>query len=185
MDNVNLLKPINIIVGMIIIALSLIVLIFGNATLITLILLLASGLLFVGFGRIFNGITNEALSKTSKIAKYFTGLLSIIISLIIFIQNPEKPSFVVIFFPTLFGYALIFIAFARIAVGYLVETYPKPYRAALILIGIMTLMIAFLIFVFFPMIGYFIFLMLISLSLLMDGLARVSLGFVLKKTKTN
>ena len=183
MENESLFKNINLVVGLVITALSLIVLIFSTATLISLIILLSISFLFVGFGRIYNGFINETLNRTSKFAKYITGALSVIISIVMMILALTDPSLAILIFTNLFGYTLLFIGISRIGVGYLMESYPKQYRAALIIIGIITFIFSFLILVF-PVFGYFILVMLISLSLLINGLIRISLGLIVKKIKS-
>lgn len=177
MENSKIPININIIVGFIIIVLSLIVLIFGAETLIVLILLLSFVFLFIGFGRIFNGITNESLSRTNKITKYLTGALSIIISLVVISIALGNPSLAILIFTNLFGYTLIFIGISRISIGYLAKSYSKNVRVTIISVGIITIIFAILILVF-PTFGYFILVMLISFALFLNGLTRVLVGYI-------
>ena len=181
MENTNALNNFNIFVGAIIVILSLIVMIFGAATLITLILLISFVFIFVGFGRIFNGLTNESLSKISKVFKHITGILSIVISITLISISFSNPDFAILIFTNLFGYLLAFIGISRIIVGYRLEIITKQYRIAVILIGAITLTFAILILIF-PTLGYFILVMLISLSLLLNGLTRVLIGLLSAKS---
>ena len=182
MENENLIKNINIVVGSIIILLSIIVLFYGTAALISLILLLAIAFLFMGIGRLFNAYSNTLLNKLSKYIKYSTGFISIIVSIAVLVITIVNPSLSILILINLFGYVLIIIGVARIAVGYLMELYPIVYRVFLVIVGILTFVFAFIV-LLFPILGYFILVTLVSLSLLVNGLARVLFGIVVKKIK--
>ncbi|NVM45537.1 MAG: DUF308 domain-containing protein [Candidatus Lokiarchaeota archaeon] len=183
MENESLLKNINIIVGLIIIVLSIITLFYGVITLITLIILISIAFLFAGIGRAYNAITNDSLTKASKFMKYFSGLLSIIISIAAIFIALFNPGLAILMFSNLFGYLLIFIGVARISVGYLMESYTTLYRTVLILVGIITFIFSFII-LMFPIFGYFVIVMLISASLLLNGITRLSFGLALKRIKS-
>jgi uncharacterized membrane protein HdeD (DUF308 family) len=181
MENENIFKNVNVIVGLVIIALSLIILFFGTITLIILIILISIGFLFAGFGTLYNALINTSLTKTSKYLKFIAGIITTAISISVLVIALVDPDFLLLVFINIFGLGLIVIGIARIMVGYFMETYPKTYRAALILVGTITCIFAFLILTF-PTFGYFIILMMISLSLLLNGMIRVILGFVLKES---
>lgn len=184
MKNENLVRNVNVLVGLVIIVLSIITLFYGIITLITLILFFSIAFLFAGFGRVYNAISNDVLSKASRFMKYLSGLLSIILSIVNIIITIVNPSLSILLFSNLFGYLLIFIGVARISVGYLMESYSKIYRAVLILVGVITFIFSFIILIF-PIVGYFILVMLISASLLLNGITRVSFGLALKKIISN
>ncbi|MBY9021272.1 MAG: hypothetical protein KGD67_09450 [Candidatus Lokiarchaeota archaeon] len=72
----------------------------------------------------------------------------------------------------LLGYMFIIIGVSRIAVGLLVENYSKVYRVFLVLVGIFSFLFAFIV-LLYPTFGYFVLVILLSLSLLINGLVRV------------
>ncbi len=180
MEKDNLLIRVNIIVGLIIIILAILTIIFANILLLTLMLLLSIALLFVGIGRISNAFLNEKLNKIGKALKYFTGILAIAVSISIMIITMINPTFSILILINLVGYTLLAIGIARIFVGIMMEKYSKKYRFILIIVGIASLIFAFLV-VIFPTFGYFVIVILLSLSLLFNGFARIS--YALSKIK--
>lgn len=180
MEKEDLLIRFNIIIGLIIIFLSILVIIFSSAALLSLMILLSIALLFAGIGRLYNSFANEQLNKIAKIIKFLVGLLAIVISLTILILSIINPSVSILLLINLFGYSFIIIGCARIAIGFLVEKYTKQYRFFLVLVGIVTFVFAFIM-ILFPTFGYFVLVILLSLSLLFNGLARVMYSVLNKK----
>jgi len=173
MEKENILTGVNFVFGVLIIILSILVIIFLNAALLSIMILLSIALLFAGIGRLYNGFVNEKLSKFTKALKFITGALAIIISLIVIIVSVIEPTVSILLLIDLFGYMLIIIGVSRIAIGLLIEKYTKEYRVFLVLVGIISFVFAFIV-IIFPTFGYFVLVILLSFSLLVNGLARVS-----------
>ena len=173
MEKLSLFDYINIFIGLITIAFSLIVIIYANIALITLIILLSITLLVAGAGRVYNSFLDKNLNKIGKILKFGTGLLAIIMSITIILILVINPMFSIVLLINLLGYTLIVIGIVRIFIGIMVEKYPKKYRFILILVGIICFVFAFLVLVF-PTLGYFLIVIFLSISLLVNGLARMS-----------
>ncbi len=74
----------NIILGIIAVVLGFVVLAFPSYTALFLVTLLAFGLLVLGIARIIQGITNKIMSKWSRAFLIGVGVLSLIISFIVF-----------------------------------------------------------------------------------------------------
>ena len=74
----------NIILGIVAIGLGFAVLAFPSSTTLLLVTLLAVGLLVVGIARIVQGIVNKYISKWSRAALIGVGILSLVISFIVF-----------------------------------------------------------------------------------------------------
>jgi len=172
MEKDSILTRVNLVVGLIIIILAIIVIIFSNAALLSIMILLSIALLFAGIGRLYNAFTNEKLKKIAKILKFVTGLLAIILSLTIIIISIVEPATSILLLINLLGYMFIIIGVSRIAVGLLVERYTKEYRFFLVLIGILSFVFAFIV-IFYPTFGYFVLVILLSSTLLINGLVRV------------
>ena len=173
MEQENILIRVNIFVGLIIIILSILTLILSNIVLISLIILLSIALLFSGIGRISNAFLNERLNKAGKALKYLTGILAIVISISIMIITIINPTFSIIILINLVGYILIAISISRIFIGIMMQKYSKKYRFILFIVGIASLIFALLVLIF-PTFGYFVIVILLSLSLLLNGFARVT-----------
>ncbi|HET8792964.1 MAG TPA: DUF308 domain-containing protein, partial [Nitrososphaeraceae archaeon] len=77
----------NIILGALAIILSIIVIAFPIFAIGMLVTLLALGLLFIGIARIVHGVTNKNTSKWSRIFLIAVGVLSIGVSIMVFV-NP-------------------------------------------------------------------------------------------------
>ena len=74
----------NIVLGGLTIGLGIVVLAFPLLATIFLVTLLAVGLLFVGFARIIHGVVNKNISKWSRIFLIGVGILSLVVSFIVF-----------------------------------------------------------------------------------------------------
>ena len=172
MEKENILTNINLVVGLIIIVLSVLVIIFSNAALLSIMGLFSIAILFIGIGRLYNAFSNEKLSKLVKALKFITGVLAIILSIIILIVTLIEPVSSILLLINLLGYMFIIIGVSRIAVGILVEDYSNVYRVFLALVGIFSFFFAFIV-LLYPTFGYFVLVILLSLSLLINGLARV------------
>ncbi|MFW9952156.1 MAG: HdeD family acid-resistance protein [Candidatus Thorarchaeota archaeon] len=180
MEDQKLLSILNIIIGIVVISLSFIVIIFSAQTLATLITLLAIIFLFIGFARIINGFIDEKLTKLGKILKFFTGILGIVVGLLVIIITIINPTYSISILIDSFAIVLTIIGASRIFLGINIQSYPKSYRITMILGGTLTIVLGILIFVF-PMIGYFILIVILSIALLINGIIRVSHGAITRK----
>jgi len=172
LEKENILTGVNLVIGLMIIILSLIVIVFSNAALLSIMILMSIALFFAGTGRLYNVFANQKLNKSAKILKFIVGLLAIILSLVIIIITIVEPTTSILLLINLFGYMFIIIGVSRIAIGLLVENFTKEYRFFLVLVGIISFIFAFIV-IFYPTIGYFVLVILLSMSLLINGLARV------------
>ena len=172
MEDESTFKSINIIIGFIIFILSILVLILANVLLLSLMVLLSIAVLVSGIGRLYNAFYNKQLNKIGKILKFITGLLASIIGLIILILTIVDPSASIALAISLIGYTFIVIGVVRIFIGIMMENYQKEFRIFLVIIGILTMIFAFII-VLFPALGYFVMIVYISLTLMFNGLTRM------------
>lgn len=176
MEEDRSIDRINMMIGFIVFALSIIVLIMANVVILSLMVLLAIGILASGIGRVYNAFYNKKLNKISKILKIITGIIAIVVGIIVLIFMITDPSASIVFLFSLIGYAFITIGVARIFVGIMMENYKKEYRIFLITVGIITMVFAFIV-VLFPTIAYFVLITYISLTLMFNGLTRIIYEF--------
>ncbi|MCJ7649712.1 MAG: DUF308 domain-containing protein, partial [Candidatus Lokiarchaeota archaeon] len=120
------------------------------------------------------------LNKFGKIVKLVTGILAILVGVLVLILTITVPSVSIILLISLIGYLFIIIGIARIFMGILMESYKKEYRIFLIIIGIITMIFAFIV-VLFPALGYFVLITYISLTLMINGLTRIVFSLFGKK----
>ena len=156
-------NSVNIIIGFIVLSISIIVLILPNAVILSLIILLSIAIMASGVARIYNAFYSTYLNKIGKILKLITGILTFLVGLIVIIITYINPSISIIILISTIGYTFIVIGVARIFMGVVNEGYKKEYRIFLIIVGIITLIFAFMI-VLFPILGYFILITYISLT---------------------
>ncbi|MFX0143528.1 MAG: DUF308 domain-containing protein [Candidatus Hodarchaeota archaeon] len=166
----------NLVIGILVIGLSIFVIIFHQITIIILIIILAIAILISGIGRLLNAFFNKKLNKYGIITKFTTGLIAIIISVFVLITSIFNPTLSQILFINLYGLTLFLIGIARIIVGAITERYKKPNRILLIFVGFITLSFSLIVMVF-PNVGNFVVLLLFSLTLIFNGLARIVFGF--------
>ena len=72
-ENSEVLRRINILSGSILIVLAVMILVFPDLTLITLLLMISTAILILGISRVINASRNETLAPKIKILKFVTG----------------------------------------------------------------------------------------------------------------
>ena len=180
MEEKSIFNSVNSVIGIIIISLSIIVLIFANVVILSLMILLSIAVIFSGIGRIYNAFYNTQLNKFGKILKLITGIIALLMGGLVLILTITVPSVSIILLISLIGYTFIIIGIARIFMGILMESYKKEYRIFLVMIGIITMIFAFTV-VLFPALGYFVLITYISLTLMINGLTRIVFSLFGKK----
>ncbi len=180
MEGKSRFNSINSIIGIVIISLSIIVLVFSNVVVLSLIILLSIAVIFSGIGRIYNAFYNTLLNKFGKILKLVTGVIAVLIGFIVLILTLTVPGVSIILLISLIGYTFIIIGIARIFMGILMESYKKEYRIFLVMIGLITMVFAFMI-ILFPALGYFVLITYLSLTLMINGLTRIIFSLFGKK----
>ncbi|MFX0039232.1 MAG: DUF308 domain-containing protein [Promethearchaeota archaeon] len=169
-------------IGFLVIGLSIFVIIFYQISVIILIIILAVAILLSGIGRLLNALFNKKLNKYGIVTKFITGLIAITVSMFVLITSIFNQTLSQILFINLYGLTLFLIGIARIIIGSTTEKYKKANRIFLIFIGSITLCFSLIIMIF-PNAENFVALLLISLTLIFNGLARIIFGFYgIKKT---
>ena len=144
-------------------------------------MVLLSVIFFIfGIGRLIDAFSDDKLNKFAVIAKFLTGLLASIMGIIILSIIIIYSTFSIIFLINLFALVLLIIGIVRIVIGILVDKYSMEYRILLIIVGILSFIVS-LVVLFLPPFNYYISVLMISLTLLINGLARVFYGLYEKK----
>lgn len=180
MEEKSRFNSINSIIGIIIISLSIIVLIFANVVVLSLMIVLSIAVIFSGIGRIYNAFYNTLLNNFGKILKLVTGVIAVLVGVLVLILTLTVPSVSIILLISLIGYTFIIIGMARIFMGILMDSYKKEYRIFLVMIGLITMIFAFIV-VLFPALGYFVLITYLSLTLMINGLTRIVFSLFGKK----
>lgn len=177
------LKASNLLFGLGIIILSIGVMILSiiNIMLIILIVILSIALFVSGVVRIINASSIEIIKNEVATYKLVTGLLAIILAIIVFFSTITQPHVAIELLILIFAFALILTGIVRFSVGLSTKGYPKWFRVLLATIGISTIILSIIMFVlpfFLTDLDYIILIFLLSISLLINGIAKLILGII-------
>ncbi|MFX0188567.1 MAG: DUF308 domain-containing protein [Candidatus Hodarchaeota archaeon] len=177
------LKTSNLLFGLAIIILSIVVMILSiiNIILLILIAILSIALFVSGIVRIINASSIEIIENEVATYKFVTGLLAIILAIIIFFSTITEPNVAIELLILIFAFALILTGIVRFAVGLSTKGYPMWFRVFLVIVGISTIILSIVIFILpflLPFLDYIILIFLLSISLLINGIAKLILGII-------
>ena len=167
----------NFFLGTTIIFISIILFFFNIFFVLGLMLLLSFNFILAGVARIINSFLDKKLDKISLIAKILTGSIAILIGLVALLLTLFFPTISIDILLILFKFVLFLFGANSILIGYYSEVYTNLFKKLLILIGVITLSFS-IIMIFIPILGYYLLVYLISLTLLINGILRVTQAFV-------
>jgi uncharacterized membrane protein HdeD (DUF308 family) len=165
------IRILQIIVGIIAIALSITVIINPGFAIEFLVFLLSITLLVVGIERVSIGFLPYIRKSSTRIGNIVLGGLAIALSIIVI----GFPIFTIGFLVTLLALGLLFIGIARIIHGVLDKQTSKWSRIFLIGVGILSIGISFMVFVN-PVVGIFILAFMLAVNLLIIGIESIVHG---------
>jgi len=175
------LRASNLLFGLGIIGLAIVVMILTMIQLpiLVLILILSIALFISGLVRIINASSIEIIGNEMATYKAMTGLLAMLLAVIIFFSTLTQPQEAIALLILVFAFALILSGIVRFSVGYNTKGYPKGFRVFLMIIGGITIVISIVIFILqLALADYLTLIFLLSISLLLNGLAKVILGII-------
>ena len=167
---------INLLIGLLIINLSILVIVYHQIAITILIILLSIAIFSSGIGRLLNALYNKKLNMYGTITKFITGIIAITISMLVLIISIFNSNLSQIVFINLYGLTLFLIGIARIIIGIITDKYKKENRILLVIVGVITLFFSLIVMVF-PNLENFLVLLLFSLTLIFNGIARILFGF--------
>ena len=165
------LRAVNLIVGFITLLLSLVVLLNPELAITTIILVLAISLIIIGSVRIFIGFLDESLTDKLRAFNIFIGLITFILAFMVIVYS-GLTTIVLIYF---LAFSLLLNGLARFVIGGSVRKFPGWLRGFLILIGAISIVLSFLIFVY-PELGTVTLVFILSIVLLLNGISRIARG---------
>ena len=164
------IRILQIIVGIIAIALSIAVIVNPGFGIEFLVFLLSITLLVAGIERVAIGFL-PYITKSSRITNIVLGGLAIALSIIVI----AFPIFTIGLLVTLLALGLLFIGIARIVQGIFAKQTSKWSRAFLIGVGILSIGISFMVFIN-PVVGIFIMTFMLAVNLLIIGIESIVHG---------
>ncbi len=165
------IRILQIIVGIIAIALSITVIINPGFGIEILVFLLSLTLLVAGIERVAIGFLPYITKSSTRITNIVLGGLTIALSIIVI----AFPIFTIGLLVTLLALCLLFIGIARIVQGIFAKQTSKWSRAFLIGVGILSIAISFMVFTN-PVVGIFIMTFMLAVNLLIIGIESIVHG---------
>ncbi|MCJ7652048.1 MAG: DUF308 domain-containing protein [Candidatus Lokiarchaeota archaeon] len=170
-------KNFNIISGIIIIFLSILLLIYSAAAVVSILAILAVIMLFVGTTQLLNAKSDDNLEGTNLVIKYLMGVFELIMGIFLIISLITDPIATAVFSIRLLGFVILLVGLAMLYIGLMNHEYRKEYRYILMVIGLITIIFGVLILAI-PTVGINIIAILVAFPLLFVGLTRLLKGIL-------
>ena len=167
------LRIANAILGSITIIVAFIVILLPSLAISTLILIVALGLLLLGLARILRAAFREEISSFFRFLNVIAGLLILVLALVVLL-------FQTLFVLTLIwilAIALVVLGIVRVFVGLIDKELPTWLRILVIVVGLITIVLSFLIFLQ-PSLGELTLVIFIAWTLLTNGITRIAKAIV-------
>lgn len=167
------LRALDVVLGLIAIILSIFVLVYPETAIVTLIFILSIALLIVGIARLIIGVSAKYLSNGLRALNLGAGFLSIILAIVALLY-PGLATQMLIY---LLSFALMFNGIARVVIGGFGKTFPSWLRGLQVVVGLLTIVLS-VVAVTFPAFGFLTLIFMLSVSFLLNGIARIVSGII-------
>jgi len=165
------LRAFDIIFGLIAVILSVVVLAYQELAILTLIFILSIVLLVTGIARIFTGIFAKYLSDGVRALNFGIGLVAIVLGLAaMFYTNLTQQVLIYIL-----SFVLLLNGVARLVIGGFGRAFPKWLRGFFAVVGILTIILAVVVFVYSEF-GFLALVLMLSFTFMFNGIARIIQG---------
>jgi uncharacterized membrane protein HdeD (DUF308 family) len=165
------LRAFDIIFGLIAVILSVVVLAYQELAILTLIFVLSIVLLVTGIARIFTGIFAKYLSDGVRALNFGIGLVAIVLGLAaMFYTNLTQQVLIYIL-----SFVLLLNGVARLVIGGFGRAFPKWLRGFFAVVGILTIILAVVVFVYSEF-GFLALVLMLSFTFMFNGIARIIQG---------
>jgi uncharacterized membrane protein HdeD (DUF308 family) len=168
----------NVFIGLIYITLSTLILALLNIDIQVLIDLLNVTLLLIGVSRILNGIFGEKSRSYIRILKTIIGIVLLVLGIIVFSFRNTNIALQIL----LITIGILVNSILRIIIGIYDKSEAFWFRIILLTLGSLTLIISCLLLIF-PSWGVIPFIILLAISFILNGIARLNYAVKLIKTK--
>jgi len=165
------LRALDIVFGLIAVILSIVVLVYQELAILTLIFVLSIALLIIGIARVFGGIFAKYLSDGLRAVHVGTGILALVIAIVALLYT-ELATQMLIY---LLSFALLIHGIARIVIGGFAKVFPSWLRGLLAVVGLLTIFLSVVVFIS-PAVGELTLVFLLSITFLFNGIARIVSG---------
>ena len=165
------LRAFDIVFGLIAVILSVVVLVFQELAIATMILVLSIVLIVIGIARILGAIFAKYLSDGIRAANFGIGILALALGAVALLY-PDLTTEVLIY---LLSFALLFNGVARLLIGGFGRAFPKWLRGFFVVVGLLTIVLSVLVFVSHGF-GFLVLVLLLSFTFMFNGVARIVQG---------
>jgi len=166
-------RALEIILGLIAIAIGVIILIYPGLAIATIIFLLGIALLLVGLFRFFWGLVARNISGGARAAAILIGLIAIAVAAIVILY----PSYAAITLVVFIAIAVLIYGVGRIAIGATAPQLGGGIRGLLVGTGLLMVIIGLLV-LFYPGLGIAFLAVLLSIAFLFIGIESIAAGAV-------
>ena len=165
------LRALDVILGLIAVALSIAVLMYPELAILTLIFTLSVALLVIGIARVIIGIFAKYLSDELRALNLGAGILALALA-IVAIFYPQLATQMLIY---LLSFALMFNGIVRVMIGGFAKVFPNWLRGLLVVVGMLTIVLSVVV-VISPAFGFLTLVFLLSIAFLLNGMVRIVSG---------
>ncbi len=165
------LRALDIVLGLIAVILSIVVLVYQELAILTMIFVLSIALLILGIARIFGGIFAKYLSDGMRAVKVGIGILALVLGAIAFLYT-DLTTQVLIY---ILSFALLLNGIARLVIGGFARLLLSWLRGLLTVVGLLTTILSVVVFVS-PAFGELTLVLILSITFLLNGIARIASG---------
>jgi uncharacterized membrane protein HdeD (DUF308 family) len=166
------LRLLQVVLGLISIGLSIAVLASPASAIVTVVILISVVLFIVGIERIASGISAASTKISSSIVNIGIGVLVLILASVAMAYPLESAAFLII----LGAIALLFSGIARLIHGFMDSNHAWWSRAALIFVGILSIVISLIVLAHPASIGIPLLAFMLAVALIIIGIEMVALG---------
>lgn len=165
------LRALDIVFGSIAIILSIVVLVYPELAILTLIFILSVALLVIGIARVIIGIFAKYLSGGLRAINLGAGILALVLAIVAMLY-PQLATQMLIY---VLSFALMFNGIARVVIGVFAKVFPSWLRGLLVIVGMLTIVLSAVV-VIFPAFGFLTLVFILSIAFLLNGIARIVSG---------
>ena len=165
------LRAFDIVFGLIAVVLSVVVLAYQELAILTMIFVLSIVLLVTGIARIFTGIFAKYLSDGIRAINFGIGIVAVALGLVA-LAYPNLTTQVLIY---ILSFVLLLNGVARLVIGGFGRAFPKWLRGFFAVVGIITIILSAVVFVYSEF-GFLALILMLSFSFMFNGIARLVQG---------
>jgi len=167
------LRAFDIIFGLISVILSVVVLVYQEVAILTLIFVLSIVLLVTGIARIINGLFAKYLSNGIRAVNVGIGIVAIALGIVALLYTDLTTQLLIY----ILSFALLLNGVARLVIGGFAKAFPKWLRGFFAVVGILTIILAVVVFVYSEL-GFLALVLMLSFTFMFNGIARIIQGIM-------